>query len=495
MVGLFNILESNKKQNAYLATEYILTDGPFDSPQNFNRLNIFGKYSVQLDNSSKVSFQATRFSSRWDASGQIPNRLVNDGSISRFGAVDDTEGGFTSRTNFMASHQKSIDENTFVKTNVFYCKYDFTLFSNFTFFLNDPINGDQIKQKESRNLYGATTEFNKKIILEKNVVSLQSGIGFRADEIDGIELSRTLNRQEVLENIQLGDVDESNLYGYFNSEFKINKFKIAPAVRLDYFKFNYQNRLEPLFKTLSTTAIKVSPKVNLSYSQNSNVEYFIKSGFGFHSNDSRVALQEDKEVVPSVVGIDVGNVWKPISNLIVNTAVWTLFSQQEFVYVGDEGIVEASGKSRRLGIDFGFRYQISDYVFADFDGNYAFARTGDDFNEYIALAPKFSSTGGLSLKEFKGFSAAIKYRYLGDRAANEDNSVLAKGYFVSDFNINYSISKFNIGLVIENIFNTEWNETQFLTESRLQNETQSVEEIHFTPGTPFFAKIKVAYSF
>ena len=495
MVGLFNLLETNKKQNAYIATEYILTDGPFDSPQNFNRFNVFGKYNVQLDNSSKLTLQASRFSSRWDASGQIPNRLVENGTISRFGAVDDTEGGFTSRTNFIVSHQKSIDENTFVKTNVFYSKYDFTLFSNFTFFLVDPINGDQIRQKESRNLYGANTEFNKKIFLNNSVVSLQSGVGFRADEIDGIELSRTLNRQEILESIQLGDIDESNMYGYFNSEFKFNKFKIAPAIRLDYFKFNYQDALQPMFKTLSTSVVKASPKLNLSYSQNNNVEYFIKSGFGFHSNDSRVALQEDKEVVPSVFGVDVGNVWKPTSNLIINTALWTLFSQQEFVYVGDAGVVEASGKSRRYGVDLGFRYQLSDYVFADFDGNYAFARSGEDFEEYIPLAPKFSSTGGITLKDFKGFTAAIKYRYLGDRAANEDNSVIAKGYFVSDFNVNYKISKFNIGLVVENIFNTKWNETQFLTESRLQNETQSVEEIHFTPGTPFFAKIKIGYNF
>ena len=138
MVGLFNLLENDKKQNAYIATEYILTDGPFDSPQNFNRFNLFGKYNVQLDNSSTLTMQASRFSSRWDASGQIPNRLVENGTISRFGAVDDTEGGFTSRTNFILSHQKSIDENTYVKTNVFYSKYDFTLFSNFTFLKPPP---------------------------------------------------------------------------------------------------------------------------------------------------------------------------------------------------------------------------------------------------------------------------------------------------------------------------------------------------------------------
>ena len=119
-VGLFNLLGNQKTQSAYIATEYILTDGPFDSPQNFNRINLLGKYSAILNDNSKFSILASRFSSKWDASGQIPQRLVDNGTISRFGAVDDTEGGNTSRTNFNASLIKPIDENTFLKANAFY---------------------------------------------------------------------------------------------------------------------------------------------------------------------------------------------------------------------------------------------------------------------------------------------------------------------------------------------------------------------------------------
>jgi hypothetical protein len=109
-----------------------------------------------------VSFHyPLRFSSSWDASGQI-QRLVDNGTISRFGSVDDTEGGTTSRTNLNASLSKPIDENTFLKANAFYSKYDFELYSNFTFFLEDPINGDQIRQKENRSIYGMNAELNKK---------------------------------------------------------------------------------------------------------------------------------------------------------------------------------------------------------------------------------------------------------------------------------------------------------------------------------------------
>ena len=180
-VALFNLLDKQKKQSAYIASEYILTDGPFDSPQNFNRVNLLGKYSAILDDNSKFSITASRFSSKWDASGQIPQRLVDNGTISRFGAVDDTEGGNTSRTNFNASLKKPIDENTFMKANAFYSKYEFELYSNFTFFLEDPINGDQIKQKENRSIYGMNTELNRKVKNNNWDVQFQLGLGFRAD--------------------------------------------------------------------------------------------------------------------------------------------------------------------------------------------------------------------------------------------------------------------------------------------------------------------------
>lgn len=84
---------------------------------------------------------------------------------------------------------------------------------------------------------------------------------------------------------------------------------------------------------------------------------------------------------------------------------------------------------------------------------------------------------------------------MGDRPANEDNSIVAKGYFVSDINLNYHLKNTTIGVSVENLFNVAWNETQFATESRLQNEINSVEEIHFTPGTPFFAKLSIVYQF
>ncbi|MFV8373242.1 TonB-dependent receptor [Flavobacterium sp. LB2P74] len=497
-VGLFNLLGNQKTQSAYIATEYILTDGPFDSPQNFNRINLLGKYSAILNDNSKFSISASRFSSKWDASGQIPQRLIDNGTISRFGAVDDTEGGKTSRTNFNASLSKPIDENTFLKANAFYSNYQFELYSNFTFFLEDPINGDQIKQKENRDIYGMNAELNKKMKLNEIDVLLQFGAGFRADATKDTELSHTLNRRTVLENIKLGDIDESNMFSYMNSEFNFGKLMVNPAIRLDYFKFNYQDKLTANYKTQSEFKFKFSPKLNLIYSQNNNLQFFIKSGMGFHSNDARVVVQNSgKQILPTAIGTDVGTIWKPFPKMIVNAALWHLYLEQEFVYVGDAGIIEPSGQSRRMGAELGFRYQLNDWFYFDADANYTYARSIDEpkGQYYIPLAPDFTTTGGVSFQKINGFSGGIRYRYLKSRPANEDNSIVAKGYFVSDLNVNYQYKNVNFGIAVENFFNTEWNETQFATESRLQNETESVEEIHLTPGTPFFMKGKITYTF
>lgn len=498
MVGMFNLLGNNKTQSAYIATEYILTDGPFDSPQNFNRVNLLGKYTVRLDDESKFTLTASRFSSSWDASGQIPQRLVDAGVISRFGSVDDTEGGSTSRTNINGAILKSIDENTFVKANVFYSKYDFELFSNFTFFLDDPINGDQIKQKENRSIYGLNSELNKKMKYNDWDILLQVGLGFRADATKDSELSHTSNRTTVLDPIKLGDINEVNGFNYWNAEFKLGKFMINPAVRFDYFKFNYQDKLASIYKTQSEKEVKVSPKLNFIYSYNNDLQFFLKTGMGFHSNDTRVVVENNgDEILPTSIGADIGTIWKPIPKLIINAALWNLYLQQEFVYVGDAGVIEPSGKTKRMGVDFGVRYQLNDYLFLDSDMTYTYARSIDEPSgqDYIPLAPDFTATGGLSFQKWNGFSGGVHYRHLKSRPANEDNSIVAEGYGIVDCNINYEYKKLTFGLSVENIFNTAWNETQFATETRLQNEPNSVEEIHFTPGTPFYMKGKISYRF
>ncbi len=496
--GLFNLLEKEEHQNAYLAAEYVMTDGPVESPQNFNRVNLMAKYNLEIDGGDRLSLLFSRFQSKWDASGQIPQRLVDQGVISRFGFVDNTEGGFTDRTNFLIDHTKIIDNNRFVKTKAYYSKYGFELFSNFTFFLEDPINGDQIRQKENRNVYGVNTTLFHSLNVGSTAVELNYGIGLRYDDINDNELSHTLNRKTTLDQISFGDVDETNLNAFINSEFDFGKWLINAGLRLDWFQFNYANNLSALYDNQSVDQALISPKFNVIYNPGPRWQLYFKSGVGFHSNDSRVVIaQEGTQILPKAYGTDLGIVIKPAPRLLLDVALWHLFLEQEFVYVGDAGIVEPSGKTNRSGIDFSMRYQLGSYVFVNADLTYTYARSleGAEGENYIPLAVDLMSSGGLVFKHPKGFSAGLNYRYIKDRAANEDFSITAKGYVITDFNMAYQFKHLNFGIKVENLFDVDWNEAQFATTSRLKNEALPVEELHFTPGVPFFFKGSMTYKF
>ncbi|WP_151892668.1 TonB-dependent receptor [Patiriisocius marinistellae] len=496
-VGLFNVLDT-EKSDAYIAGSFNSFDGPYDSPQNFNRINLMGKYSYQLPQDQKVTITASHFQSKWDASGQIPQRAVDAGLIGRFGAIDDTEGGNTSRSNILIAHEKQISETKKLVSSAYFSHYDFELFSNFTFFLEDPVNGDQIRQFEDRNLMGFQTAFTEQTSLLETPFEYTAGGGLRYDDVDDIQLSRTKNRQELLERLAFGDVNQMNAFAFLNTEFDFGNFKLNPGVRLDYFKFDYVNRLSELYDNKSESKVFASPKLNLFYKANNNIQLFLKSGIGFHSNDARVVVANSGEdILPAAYGADLGGIFRANDRLIFNAALWTLFLDQEFVYVGDAGIVEPSGKTRRLGVDVGARFEALDWLYFFGDINYTYARSTEEPSgqDYIPLAPDLTSTGGVTFEDLQGFSGGLNYRYLKDRAANEDNSIIAEGYLVTDFNVNYTYKNIDFGIIIENLFDTEWNETQFATESRLFNEPEPVEEIHFTPGTPFFLRGKVTVNF
>lgn len=493
-------LVDEEHSKAYLASELMLSDGVFDSPQNFNRINVMGRYNFNNYKDQEFNMAISHFQSKWDASGQIPVRAVESGLIGRFGAIDDTEGGNTSRSNFWINHTKQLDEHSAIKSSAYLSKYDFELFSNFTFFLEDPVNGDQIHQKEDRTIIGAKTAYEHSFHLEDHDAQLkyELGVGFRYDDVNDVQLSRTLNRQTILERLANGNIDELNGFTYAHLTYKKNKWKINPGLRLDYFNFDYENLLTTTYDNKSENKFLASPKLNVIYAASPKLQVFAKTGLGYHSNDTRVVTANNgKKILPTAFGADFGVIMKPIDRLVINAALWSLFLQQEFVYVGDAGIVEPSGKTERYGVDFGLRYQITDGLFFNTDINYTHARSSDDPSgeNYIPLAPDLTSSGGLSFRDLGNFSGGLSYRFIKDRPANEDNSIVADGYFITDFNLNYNHKNWTFGLIVENLFDSEWNETQFATESRLFNEPDAVEEIHFTPGSPFFLRGKVSVRF
>ncbi|MBC8047980.1 MAG: TonB-dependent receptor, partial [Fimbriimonadaceae bacterium] len=406
---------------------------------------------------------------------------------------------FTGRTNANLEYSKIINNSTTFKNQVYYSKYYFELYSNFTFFLEDSINGDEIKQKETRNIYGYKGSLTKENYFEKGILSQDYGVGFRYDQVLDEELSHTIERDITLNYLALGNVYESNIFGYISETFSFNNnFSINGAIRFDYFNFAYDNLLDSLYDYKSVDDHIPSFKLNFDYKINDNTLAYLYTGTGFHSNDARVVVPVNGlETLPMAYGADLGLQFKPYSKLILTPAVWVLYLEQEFVYVGDGAVVEPSGKTLRKGIDLSARWELTNWLFFDTDINFTQGEAIDEAEgeNYIPLAPDFTSIGGITIKTQKGFNGSFRYRYMDDRPANETGSVIAEGYFVNDIILEYTTKKYSIGAEIQNLFNVQWNEAQFDTESRLFGETESVSELHYTPGVPFYAKVNLSYFF
>lgn len=496
-LAMIDLLKKNKdRQSAYIAGDFNYTNGPTINPQNFNRFNLFGKYNLAITNNTQLTASASFFKSKWDASGQVPERAIEDGTIDRFGSIDPSEGGNTERENLNVIVAHTFKDGTLWENQAYYSRYNFSLFSNFTFFVNDPVNGDEINQAEKRNLFGYLSKVNKQYYFKNWSLESTYGIGIRYDATNDSRLSNVVKRQ-FLDNVKLGDIKEANAYAYVQQQAGFGKWLIDAGLRFDYLHFDYLDKLNTNQLPARGKAI-VSPKLNIQYTINSTMQLFIKSGKGFHSNDTRVVTANNgKQILPAAYGSDIGFILKPTGNFLLSVAAWYLYLDQEFVYVGDDGNIEPSGKSRREGIDVIARYQFGKNLFANVNLNVTKPRAiGLSKGEnYIPLAPTFTSTGGLFYKVSKGFNGSITYRYIKDRPADETNSIIAKGYFLADASINYTTSKYEFGIAIENVLNAKWNEAQFATESRLKNEPAAVTELNFTPGTPFFARAKIAVFF
>jgi outer membrane cobalamin receptor len=487
-----------KNQEAYIAGEYSYNRGYFDRPQNFNRINLVGKYTNYLSKDKILNFTVSAFRSNWDASGQIPERAVAEGLIGRFGEID-LEKGATSRYNANLQYSQAINEHSSIKSNLYASYYDFELYSNFTFFLEDTVNGDQIRQKEQRVITGYNAAYVNDYRIGRMKTKTEIGAGFRYDNVMDNELSHTVGFETTLNTLALGDVNETNIYGYANQTlFLTPELVLNGGLRYDQFIHSYTDKIPTeAMKTTATTGA-FSPKAGLYYNFSNNARVYFNYGVGFHSNDTRVVVPQDGiGVLPLAFSYDLGTILKPFDKLLLSAGVFMLDLQQEFVYVGDAGVVEPSGRSRRVGADFSARYDVNRWLYLDADVNYTRARAVDEpaGADYIPLAAQLTSIGGVTVKPFKDLNASLRYRHMGDRPANEDNSVVAKGYTVFDLVANYTRPRYEFGVHVQNLFNTEWNEAQFDTETRLRHEAAPVSEICFTPGTPFFIKFIAVYKF
>ncbi|MEJ7588431.1 MAG: TonB-dependent receptor plug domain-containing protein [Ferruginibacter sp.] len=235
-MGMFKLLGDkarSKEQSWYVASEYRYSDAYFDSPQHFKRFNLFTKYNGKISGNSYLSMSANTFWSKWNASGQVPDRAVDKGLIGFYGAIDPNEGGITYRTNFNAQLLTSLNNGDIIKNQLYYSNAHFDLHTNFTFFLEDSVNGDQIRQKEARSMAGYNGSYHHTSTIGKVMLNTEAGLQVRYDMTRNSELSHTKNRYTLLLPMKLGDITSLSISPYISETFKFNEhFSINAGLRL-----------------------------------------------------------------------------------------------------------------------------------------------------------------------------------------------------------------------------------------------------------------------
>lgn len=522
--ALYQVPTSGPHQGAYLAGQFYRTDGPFEAAQDFGRFNLFGKFHTHLGEDTRLAVTASGFSSAWDASGQVPQRAVRTGLIGRFGAIDDLEGGTTSRQDLNVLYEAGSGSDRF-RLQGYFTRYNFKLFSNFTLFLEDPENGDMIEQTDRRQMRGLNGSYQFVHPLARMAEGVATlGGGYRADDI-GVALWKSPDRSRLARLVD-ADIGERNLYLWAQEELQLTPtLRLQLGVRWDYFTFDVDDRLDGLPAALPHASgyaqqSILSPKASLAYSPGPSLDIFLNAGSGFHSNDARdividrriedlvrgyrrdglsepeIAERLDADnfdprhievqTLPRAVGGEVGARVRPIMGLNVAAAAWFIDLEREFVYVGDGGFTELSGRSRRYGLDLEARAGLTGWLTADADVSLSRGILRDEpaGRDRIPLAPRLTWTGGLNAIRAERWDASLRYVHIAERPANEDASVTARGHTIFHLAGGYRVGPVRLHATLENLFDTEWNEAQFDTESRLPHELDPVSELHFTPGTP-----------
>ena len=488
------------RAGGYIAGSASYADGPFLSPQGYRRLNAFAKATAPLGSAEFVATAST-FNSSWAASGQVPDRSVQSGEISRFGAIDDTEGGTTSRYD-VSIGARSRAAGPGWELRAFATKYDFDLFSNFTFFLNDSLNGDGIEQVDDRIMLGAFGSWGRatRLLGQDGVWTI--GAGTRMD--DGtVALLTQRERTRLATSVDVHN-RQNHLYQWMRYETSLTpRLRGDIGVRADFFRFSIVDRIVPdaaseLPHGSGTRWHGIlSPRLNLAYDASSTTQFFANVGTGFHSNDGRdvILALPDETVLPRAVSAELGTrrTW---TGGTLAVAAWWLDLESETVFVGDEGTTESSGRTRRVGIDVELRQQLITNLWFDTDINLARGKFRDEpaGANRIPLAPTRTATAGLTSRANR-FEGGLRVRHIGARAANEDNSVRALGSTTWELFGDWKAGPIRVFGAVDNLFNATWNEAQFATTSRLRGERAPVTELHYTPGAPRSLSLGIAWRF
>lgn len=495
---------------AVAAAELYKVDGPFLNPEELKRFNVYLKATYNLDHGGgKVSATWMSYGSSWNGSGQIPARAVcgegeaplNPGPeafgapcIDHFGYVDPTEGGATQRHMGSVAYATTFRDAD-LNAMAYLVKYRFTLYSNFTFFSEDPANGDGIEQADDRTLGGLDLRFRKHYHYLGGQFTTSLGAQVRFDSIDNA-LYHDVARERLGDTVN-ASIAESQIGAYIEEDARVRRWlRFVAGARAQRIDVNVEDHLEDR----STLGNKSSgfqggglflPKFMAILSPVPWLDLFGELGRGFHSNDARgVVLSKDRAtLLTPAMGYEVGAKISPLPDLSLQATGFLLDLDSELVWSGDAGTTEASGQTRRYGLELGARYRRGNWLFADIDATFTRARfRGNAGNgAAVALAPTRTLTAGVGVRPTIGaFTpfAAIRVKTIGPRPAIEDESLTAEGFTVVDANAGLRWKNIEAGVDAQNLFNARWREVQFASESRLPYEPAPVTGIHYSPGWP-----------
>jgi len=508
--GLVMVSPDIKDWAPLIAAEVYVTNGPFDRGEGLERYSFFSKVTHDFDDGARLSLAFTSYGAGWNASGQLPIREIRAGRLDRFGTIDASDGGNSQRHSVYGQYRVQPTDDSELTVMAWLENYRLSLYSNFTFFSADPLNGDQIEQQDNRTIFGAKAAY--RFVCRWHDIAFDTTIGtqVRSDSIaNGLSNS---TQREVRERVVRADIAEGSLGVYAQEEITWTPWlRTILGMRMDYFGFDVTDRLEDL-STLGTKtsgvrqATQPSPKASIVISPVDDFDVFLNFGIGFHSNDARGVVRGQDAVTPlaQARGYEAGVRTRLFDSIDIAAAVYALDLDSELVWVGDAGETEARGETERVGVEAEVRAELTDWLFLDGDMTWSSATYVENAGNgnAVALAPTLIVSGGVSVQHPSGFYGRIGLFHLADRPATEDEFLTAKGFTRIDLTAGYKHERFELSLSIQNLFDADVREAQFANVSRLPNENSAsdcpagtrpaedggtfagCEDLHITPGAP-----------
>jgi len=479
------------KVRTLFAAEGYYTNGPFQDDNRYFRTNVLGKMTTNLIGRDELSITGTFQKSQWNASGEIPLRAVQDGSLDRFGAIDPSEGGKTLRsTGRVNYHYDTLSGGQFF-ANAYGQYYRLDLFTNFTFFLNDPSNGDGIQQSDHRVMYGGDIGYKQRGELLSMPTIGTIGFQTRVDDIH-TRLGTQAKRMPT-GTMTDSDVLEASYAPFVKSEIQpISWMRVVGGLRAETFTFDVHNRCQACIDPPAgrTNSGVVLPKMSLILGPWRNTEFFANYGQGYHSNDARSAVTPGSSPLARSKNYEIGVRSKPwgLDGMELIATFWQIDLQSELVFVGDSGTTDIRGPSRRRGVEVAARGQVWGPLY--FNGSITYTKAEFRNGDAIPLAPEVTAYGALLLKWPMGLTSQLQATYLGVRSLTEDRSFKSPSWLTFDLTERYQLpvklpyGRLEAFAFMQNLFNTQWEQATFAFASQLRNETQPVTDIHFVPGNP-----------